>query len=75
MAYALGIPTVEIYGVSRSWRWGAYWDKEIHTALDRKVDGNIDESLIEDGKYDPYTQQITPDDVFEALENLIYPKP
>lgn len=69
-AYALGVPTVEIYGVSRSWRWGAYWNREIHVAIDRKADRKFDPSRVEDNGYEYCIQQITPEEVIAALNSI-----
>lgn len=65
-AYALGVPTVEIYGVSHSWRWGAYWDREIHVVLDRKADRRYVSEADADARYDPHIRQIFPAEVINA---------
>ena len=71
IAYSLGVPTVEVYGSSEQWRWGAYWDREIHIALDKKPNPAIDPSLAGDGRYHPVIQQVTAEEAAAAALSLL----
>jgi len=70
-AYALRVPTVELSGPSEWWRWGAYWDREVHIALDKKPNPRIDPLLVEDARYDLVIQQVTAEEAAGAALRLL----
>lgn len=70
LAFALGVPTVTLYGASDERRWGALWDTERHIALRAGGSDLTPDELL---GFPPNHQLrlISPSRVFAAVEELI----
>lgn len=69
LAFALGTPSITLYGASDERRWGAFWDTELHKAVRvAPVDLTRDELL--GFPVNHQMRLITPQVVFTAFEEL-----
>jgi ADP-heptose:LPS heptosyltransferase/GT2 family glycosyltransferase len=70
LAFAVGTPTLTLYGPSDERRWGALWDRERHAILRRGLSDLTAEDLR--GLPDNWAMtQIQVEDVIETLQELL----
>lgn len=66
VAFAVGTPTVVLYGHSEPERWGAYWEREKHIAL-RGGNPDLTPEEAHGLPVDYLMSRISPDHVYEAV--------
>jgi ADP-heptose:LPS heptosyltransferase len=69
IAFALGTPTITLYGRSDERRWGAYWDKRKHIAL-RSCTRDLSYEEMLGLPQNHQTLCITPQQVFHAFQQI-----
>jgi len=70
LAFALGTPSITLYGASDERRWGAFWDTEYHQSV-RAAPFDLTTDELLGFPVNHQMRLITPEMVFTAFEELV----